>query len=78
VPSAALLPEPPVNPRAIHAGAPGQITLTWSEPPWNTGNNLLGDRATSYKVYRSTNGTGFDNGTATAQTSLTVTGLTPG
>ncbi|MCX7718956.1 MAG: fibronectin type III domain-containing protein [Candidatus Sumerlaeaceae bacterium] len=77
-PSATLLPEPPTNFRVLRA-SPSSVTLSWNAPPYNTGNNLLGDQATGYKIYRSTNGKGFDNGIAVGNVlTYTVTGLTPG
>jgi hypothetical protein len=77
-PSAALLPEPPTTLRVIRAGATS-VNLSWSAPPYNTGNNLLGDAATGYKVYRSTNGKGFDNGTVLGNVlTTTISGLTAG
>jgi len=73
-----LLPEPPINFRAILNGS-GGITLSWSAPPYNTGNNLLGDAATGYRIYQSTNGKGFANAITTANTTYTISvGLTPG
>ena len=74
---ATLLPEPPIRPR-VTSNADGTVTVAWNAPPFNSGNNLLGNAATGYKVYRSPNGKGFDNGTATAATSLVVSGLTAG
>jgi N-acetylmuramoyl-L-alanine amidase len=71
------LPEPPTNLRVVRASA-NSVTLSWNAPPYNTGNGLLGDPATGYKVYRSTDGKGFDNGTPVTGTSYTVTGLAPG
>jgi Fibronectin type III domain len=72
-----LLPEPPTNLRALNAGG-GSVSLAWDAPPSDTGDDLLGDPATGYRVYQSSNGRGFDNGTAAAVTSATVSGLTPG
>lgn len=72
-----LLPEPPTNLRVENNGS-GGVTLTWSAPPSNTGDGLLGDAATGYRVYQSTNGKGFDNGVAVAGTSTTINGLTLG
>jgi len=68
-----LLPEPPINFRAILNGS-GGITLSWSAPPYNTGNNLLGDAATGYRIYQSTNGKGFANAIPTASTTYTISG----
>ncbi len=76
-PNSTLLPEPPTNLRVVRSG-PNSVTLSWNAPPYNTGDGLLGDAATGYKVYRSTDGKGFDNGTPVTGTSYTVTGLTPG
>ncbi len=76
-PIATLLPEPPTNLRVTRTSA-NSATLAWNAPPYNTGNGLLGDPATGYKVYKSTDGKGFDNGTPVTGTSYTVTGLTPG
>ena len=76
-PIGTLLPEPPTNLRVVRASA-NSATLSWNAPPYNTGNNLLGDAATGYRVYMSTNGKAFDNGVAVTGTSYTVTGLTPG
>ncbi|MGC8840143.1 MAG: fibronectin type III domain-containing protein [Candidatus Sumerlaeaceae bacterium] len=76
-PNATLLPEPPTNLRVVRTG-PNSVTLSWNAPPYNTGDGLLGDAATGYRVYRSTDGKGFDNGTPVTGTSYTMTGLTPG
>lgn len=70
----AYLPEPPVRFRAVNDGSFG-ATLSWQPGP--TG-GTRGQAATGYRVYRSTDGLGFDGGTAVAGTSHTVTGLTPG
>lgn len=72
-----LLPEPPTNLRVVNNGS-GGITLNWNAPSSNTGDDLLGDPATGYRVYQSTNGKGFDNGVTVAGTSTTINGLTPG
>ncbi len=72
-----LLPEPPTNLRVTNNGS-GGVAIAWDAPPYNTGNNLLGDAATGYRVYQSTTGKGFDNGVAVGSTSTTVLGLTPG
>jgi N-acetylmuramoyl-L-alanine amidase len=76
-PTATLLPEPPTNLRVARTSA-NSATLSWNAPPYNSGNNLLGDAATGYKVYKSTDGKGFDNGTPVTGTSYTATGLTAG
>jgi len=70
-----LLPEPPER-LAARNSAPGEVTLTWAPPPCCDG--VVGDAATAYKVYHSTNGRGFDNGVVTSSTSLTLNGLLAG
>lgn len=67
-----LLPEPPTNFQVFNNGS-GGISLMWNEPPYNTGNNLYGDKAEKYKVYLSTNGKGFDNGRIVNERSVTLT-----
>lgn len=68
-----LLPEPPTRLRAQTSG-PGRVTLAWEAPPAGSAG---GDAATSYKVYRSGNGRGFDNGTSVTAERLTLDGLAP-
>jgi hypothetical protein len=70
-----LLPEPPERLVARNTGM-GQVTLTWTPPPCC--DNLGGDAATSYKVYHSTSGRAFDNGTVTRAPGLTMDNLPPG
>lgn len=70
----AFLPEPPVRFRATNNGS-GGVALSWQPGPAGAPG---GDAATGYRVYRSTDGLGFDTGTAVAGTSTTVTGLTVG
>lgn len=73
-----LLPEPPTNLRVINNGS-GGVTLSWNAPPHNTGDGLLGDAATGYRVYRSSDGRGFDNGTTLGNVlTTTISGLNPG
>ena len=69
-----LLPEPPTTLLA-RTTAPGQVTVSWNAPP---AGGAGGDAAVSYKVYQSSNGRGFDNGTVANATSLTLTGVQPG
>ncbi|MCD6385683.1 N-acetylmuramoyl-L-alanine amidase, partial [Candidatus Sumerlaeota bacterium] len=75
-----LLPEPPTHFRVRLDGS-GNIVLAWNPPPYNTGDDLLGDPATDYRVYISTNGKGFADGISTGgNTSYTIPSgsLTPG
>lgn len=70
----AYLPEPPTRFRVVNSG-PGSVTLSWQPGP--TG-SYKGQAATSYRVYRSPDGLGFDGGTPVTGTQHTITGLTPG
>lgn len=72
-----LLPEPPTSLRVTNNGS-GAVDVAWNAPPYNSGNGLLGDAAASYRLYRSTDGKGFDNGTPVSGTSTVITGLTAG
>jgi uncharacterized lipoprotein YddW (UPF0748 family) len=73
--TAYLVPEPPTRLAARNRSS-GRVTLTWAPPPCCDG--LVGDAATSYKVYQSTNGQAFDNGTETPSPSLTLTNVPAG
>lgn len=64
-----LLPEPPQAVSLVHT-ATGQALLSWQ--PGASG-GALGDAAESYLVQTSSDGLGFDAGTAVQQTHLTVT-----
>jgi uncharacterized lipoprotein YddW (UPF0748 family) len=70
-----LLPEPPQRLVARNT-APGQITLSWVAPPCCDG--LVGDAATAYKIYHSSDGRAFDNGIVTSSPNLALGGLPPG
>ncbi|MCX7919378.1 MAG: fibronectin type III domain-containing protein, partial [bacterium] len=70
-----LLPEPPTALRVVNTGL-GSVQLTWCAPTTDSV-NLYGGLATSYRVYKSTNGYGFDNGILSTTTTITVSGLTP-
>jgi uncharacterized lipoprotein YddW (UPF0748 family) len=70
-----LLPEPPQR-LAARNSAPGEVTLTWAPPPCCDG--TVGDAATAYKVYHSSDGRGFDDGVETISPTLTLSGLAPG
>ncbi len=76
-----LLPEPPTNFRVVNDGS-GSVTLSWKKPPFDTpndkGHSLRGDEAKDYRVYRSSNGKGFDNGIDTdGKTEYTYPNLAP-
>lgn len=53
-------PETPTNVRAIHDGA-GGVVVSWTPPPSGTPD---GSPATGYRIYRSSDGYGFDGGVA--------------
>ncbi len=61
LPTPVTTPSAPVNVRAASA-ASGEVTLNWSAGP--TG--VFGQAATSYRIYASSNGYGFDGGTLVA------------
>lgn len=74
-----LLPEPPTHVRVKSNGG-GGVTVSWAAPPFQS-NGHLGHAATGYRVYRSRNGKGFDNGvTVPGGSTLTWTdnSVTPG
>lgn len=68
-----LLPEPPQR-FVARAESPSRAVLSWAAPPTDT-QGVFGDPATSYRVYQSDNGYGFDNGTAVAGTTCAVADL---
>ncbi len=72
--STTLLPEPPINLRAVNNGVSG-ATISWAAPPTGGAN---GNAATGYRVYQSTNGYGYGLAASSATPSTTITGLTPG
>lgn len=69
-------PEAPEKFRIKNIGS-GQVRLDWTAGPVRTAALPYGSAATSYRVYRSANGYGFDNGTVVASNTATVT-VTPG
>lgn len=69
------LPTPPTTVRAV-SGASGEVTLNWAAGS-STPASVNGAAATSYKVYASVDGYGFDGGRTVAGTSTTITGLDP-
>lgn len=61
----------------VESNAAGEATVSW-EPP--VANSYLGDAATGYRVYTSSNGYGFDGGTVVKggdTKSATIQGLDP-
>ncbi|MCK4897384.1 MAG: N-acetylmuramoyl-L-alanine amidase, partial [Anaerolineales bacterium] len=70
-----LLPEAPTH--LIAKNTPlGGVRLSWDAPA--SGGVVIGDPASYYNVYHSTNGRGFDNGTETNESYLSIEGLQPG
>jgi hypothetical protein len=72
-----LLPEPPTHLAVENRGA-GRVRVSWLPSPTDSV-GLVGDPATGYRVYTSTNGLGWSNGVnVTAGTVMTLTGLSEG
>ncbi len=68
-------PEAPENVRAVHNGA-GGVIVSWNAPPSGGAN---GHAATGYRIYRSSNGYGFDAGTPVGNVlSATLTDIPAG
>lgn len=72
-----LLPEPPEDFRVVNIGN-GLVRLSWSAPPYNIGDDLLGDPATGYRVYVSETGNGFADALFTANTTMDLGPFSPG
>lgn len=72
----ALLPEPPTHLRVANSGA-SQVAVRWSPSPTDSV-GLVGDAATGYRVYTSTDGLGWSNGVPVPATAYTLTGLSEG
>ena len=73
---ATVLPAPVTGVDA-ESEKPGSVTISWMPAKASA---LTGDAATSYRIYASTNGYGFDGGTEVAAkdaTSATIGGLDP-
>ncbi len=76
--NATLLPEKPTGLSVSYLGG-GRAEISWEEPPYNDGTRAhLGDRATSYRIYKSPNGYGFCNGYDVPDRTAILTGLEPG
>jgi len=67
------VPEPPRH-LAVQNASGGQVRISW-RAPLTDAVGLVGDAATGYRVYTSTNGIGWSNGVPVATTAYTVTGL---
>jgi N-acetylmuramoyl-L-alanine amidase len=61
--TAFLLPEPPTH-LIVKSNQSGELNISW-QAPITDGDNVVGDAATSYIVYQSTDGYNFDNGIET-------------
>ncbi len=75
-PNAPLLPEPPTHLAVTNLGG-GKVELSW-QPPATDGSGLAGHAATGYRVYTSSDGLGWSNGTAVVGTQHTVSALADG
>ena len=71
--NATLLPEPPTHLVAVGNGASAEIR--WQAPASTASDPFLGDAATSYRVYTSRNGYGFDEGRDAEGTEFTLAGI---
>jgi hypothetical protein len=71
-----ILPEPPQN-LVVRNSGPGQVTISWRPSPTDT-IGLLGDAATGYRVYTSTDGLGWNDGVPVSNNAFTLTGLAQG
>ncbi len=69
-----LLPEPPQAPAVQVTGATSAL-VSWEAP---LSGGIYGDAATCYRVYRSSDGRGFDEGSEVLTTSMTLNDLVPG
>ena len=80
-PANVTLPSPPTQ-VAVTCSADGTATISWVPGASSSGgtSGVYGSPATGFRVYGSTDGRGFDGGTAAAggsARSLTITGLDP-
>jgi len=72
-----LIPETPTHVHVV-TDFKGDAALRWREPAYDAGDGLLGDPALDYRVYRSSNGKGWDNGIAVDGTELSLAGMADG
>lgn len=70
-------PEPPTN-LCIRNNGGNQVRLNWTPGPVKATGLPYGHAATGYRVFRSSNGFGFDNGTAVGNVTETFVTLAPG
>jgi hypothetical protein len=70
-----LNPPEPIRNFRVEMQDNGNAQLAWDAPLNNTNTPQFGSAASSYRVQRSSNGFGFDDGVAVAGTSYTVTDL---
>jgi hypothetical protein len=70
------LPEPPTHLSVQNLGG-GQVRVAWQPPPTDS-LGLVGDAATGYRVYTSSDGLGWSNGISVPTTAYTLTGLSNG
>ncbi len=76
--SPASVPTPPTNVRVV-SDASGQVTINWAAGA-STPSSVNGNAATGFRIYASSDGYGFDGGTAVSgggTTSATLTGYDP-
>ncbi len=76
-PTETLVPEPPTHLSVRNVGD-GRVRVAWHTPPFNEGDDLLGDAATGYLVQISEDGYGFDDGTPTTGLSIDFDDLEAG
>jgi len=72
----AELPEPPTHLSVQNLGG-GQVRVAWRPSPTD-GLGLVGDAATGYRVYTSTDSLGWSNGLPVPTAACTLTGLSGG
>lgn len=72
-----MAPDAPTH-LQVRAGNDGSATVSWKAPLHDTGEGLLGDAATHFRVYQSRNGKGFDNGTPVESAAFQLRDLEPG
>ncbi len=70
-----FLPESPTH-LIVRNGGAGQVVATWQPGPTDS-TGTLGDAATAYRVYTSTDGFGWNDGIGTTQSIFTLTNLLP-